>query len=113
MDATESVEKEIDKVITKFTDIKNQSNLIINDINCVLEVCKQKLSESYFQSPIISRTNELIVIIVLDKQDKESPVSVEQANELKTVLENCRSRLNSIGTDHRQVKKSIAIIIIF
>lgn len=112
MDATESVEKEIDKVITKFTDIKNQSNLIINDINCVLEVCKQKLSKSYFQSPI-SRTNELIVIIVLDKQDKESPVSVEQANELKTVLENCRSRLNSIGTDHRQVKKSIAIIIIF
>lgn len=112
MDATESVEKEIDKVITKFTDIKNQSNLIINDINCVLEVCKQKLCESYFQSPI-SRTNELIVIIVLDKQDKESPVSVEQANELKTVLENCRSRLNSIGTDHRQVKKSIAIIIIF
>lgn len=112
MDATESVEKEIDKVITKFTDIKNQSNLIINDINCVLEVCKQKLSKFYFQSPI-SRTNELIVIIVLDKQDKESPVSVEQANELKTVLENCRSRLNSIGTDHRQVKKFIAIIIIF
>ena len=48
MDATESVEKEIDKVITKFTDIKNQSNLIINDINIVLETfVKQKLSKFF------------------------------------------------------------------
>lgn len=45
MDAAESVEKEVDKVISKFTDVKNQSNSIINDINSMLEVCRQKLSK--------------------------------------------------------------------
>lgn len=43
--ACESVEKEIDKVITKFTDIKNETMCTIDEIKSVLEVCKASLSK--------------------------------------------------------------------
>lgn len=45
MDAVESVEKEIDKVIHKFTDIKNDAIRTIEDIKGVLQICKASLSK--------------------------------------------------------------------
>lgn len=45
MDACESVEKEVDKVINKFTDIKNDAISTIEEIKSVLQVCKASLSK--------------------------------------------------------------------
>lgn len=45
MDACESVEKEVDKVVNKFTDIKNETISTIDEIKSVLEIVKASLSE--------------------------------------------------------------------
>lgn len=45
MDAIESVEKEVEKVIAKFTDIKNQSNTIINEILQITTSSRLSLSK--------------------------------------------------------------------
>lgn len=45
MDACESVEKEVDKVVNKFTEIKNETISTINEIKSVLVVCKASLGK--------------------------------------------------------------------
>lgn len=45
MDACEAVEKEIDKVITKFTGIKKQSSESIDEIISIFMSCLSNLSE--------------------------------------------------------------------
>ena len=48
MDAIEAVEKEIEKVISKFTGVKKQSEDTINEIISVLSsssICKHKSSD--------------------------------------------------------------------
>jgi hypothetical protein len=48
MDACcESVEKEIDKVVNKFTDIKNEAISTIEEIKSVLAVCRASLSKCF------------------------------------------------------------------
>ena len=45
--ACESVEKEIDKVISKFGDIRDEAICTINEIKNVLEVCKSSLGKNW------------------------------------------------------------------
>lgn len=52
MDACESVEKEVDRVVTKFTDIKDETISAIDEIKSVLLVCKASLGESIFFNAI-------------------------------------------------------------
>jgi hypothetical protein len=59
MDACESVEKEIQKVITKFTEIKKQSSESINEIVSVLKVIQ--LSLSMFQASTNTKIENLNV----------------------------------------------------
>lgn len=50
MDACESVEKEIEKVIKKFIDVKGDSIETINEIISVFSVLSNSLGKQKFQS---------------------------------------------------------------
>lgn len=107
MDACDSVEKEIEKVINKFTDIKNQSEESINEIISVLRVILVSLSK-YIENNLISKSYKSYNYYVLDKMDSEATISEEQVSELKNVINRCKTKLQTIGTDHRALHASVS-----
>jgi uncharacterized protein (DUF2164 family) len=100
MDACESVEREIEKVISKFTGIKEQSSNEISEIVSMLTVYLASLSK--FDFNIISHCRSLIVFLCLSGNlDSNAATTEQQTEELKNVIKKCRSKVQAITSDHR------------
>ncbi|XP_070500363.1 E3 ubiquitin-protein ligase RMND5A-like [Chironomus tepperi] len=86
MDAIDAVEKEIEKVISKFSGVKKQSEETLDEIISVLSVCSSSLC----------------------RMDSDATIPEQQANELKNVIARCKAKLQSIGTEHRGLHATVS-----
>lgn len=106
MDSCEAVEKEIDRVVKKFTDVKGDSIETINEIISVLSVCLNSLG--LYSLFTLRDGNFLYSVLVLGTMDRSSSLSTEQTIELKNVIKRCKTKLQKIGVEHRNLHASVS-----
>lgn len=138
MDPCEAVEKEVDKVIKSFTEVKSDTVDIINEIISVFTVLLNSLGkenwtlEMFFveswseQKPLkiyqhldfamrirhliefAWSINEREFFVILGSMESDSAMTQEQTIELRNVVNRCKTKLQTIGTDHRNLHSTVS-----
>lgn len=107
MESCEAVEKEIDKVIQKFTDIKGETIETINEVISVFSVLMSSLGKQRILNLYFLLIQNLNNFLISGNMNGNSTITQEQATELKNVIKRCKEKLQNIGSAHRNVHSQV------